>query len=246
MNSPANCSNRPFQDTEFNPPSLDRKGHPIDYEPPCLVSRIGLAAPPLKKMMKTYDAPTIITYQSSKHKAAQGITQKTVTGKRHHRTRPSSTQVNNPSSSQTDIQLLILFLHSYQPLRPNLLQVRNCCPRHLIQHQPNLHWLILKRNQFWLKQSMLRRQQKTRVLSFHPLMLARYFSQNFLFSFHPSLTIYHTRHSLRKHSCKGRSLAVYRLTVTLLMLTPRLSNLQSSKQLMVRKSYAQFIYMQQI
>ena len=135
MNSLANCSNRPFQDTKFDPPSLDRKGHPIDYQPPCPVSRIGSAAPPLKKLMKTHAAPTIMTYQSSKHKAVQGATQKVVTRKRLRRTRPSTAQVNNPSSYQTNIQLLIPFFHSYQPLRPNLLWVRNCYPTCLIQHQ---------------------------------------------------------------------------------------------------------------
>ena len=90
MNSPVNCSNRPFQDTEFDPPSLDRKGHPIDYQPPCPVSRIGSAAPPLKKLMKTHAAPTIVMYQSSKHKVVQGATQKAVTGKRLRRTRTSA------------------------------------------------------------------------------------------------------------------------------------------------------------
>ena len=107
MNSPTNCSNRPFQDIEFDPPSLDRKGHPIDYQPPCPVSRIGSAAPSLKKLMKTYAAPIIVTYQCSKRKAVQGTTQKAVTGKILRRTRPSAAQVNNPYSSQTDVQLLI-------------------------------------------------------------------------------------------------------------------------------------------
>ena len=107
MNFPANCSNRPFQDIEFDPPSLDRKGHPIDYQPPCLVSRIGSTAPSLKKLMKTHAARTIVTYQSSKNKAVRGATQKAITGKRLRRTRPSAAQVNNPYSFQTDVQLLI-------------------------------------------------------------------------------------------------------------------------------------------
>ena len=132
MNSPTNCSNQPFQDTEFDNPSLDRKGHPIDYQPPSLVSRIGSTAPSLKKLMKTHAAPTIVTYQSSKRKAAQGTTQKTTTGKRLHRTRPSAAQVNNPCSSRIDIQLLISFLHSYRVLRPNLLLVRYYHPKRLI------------------------------------------------------------------------------------------------------------------
>jgi len=68
MNSPTNCSNKLFQDTEFDPPSLDRKGHPIDYQPPCPVSRIGSTVPPLKKLMKTHAAPVIVTYQSTKHR----------------------------------------------------------------------------------------------------------------------------------------------------------------------------------
>jgi len=70
---------------------LDRKGHPIDYQPPCSVSRIGSTAPPLKKLMKTHAASTIVTYQSSKRKVAEGTTQKT--RKRLHRMRPSSIQV---------------------------------------------------------------------------------------------------------------------------------------------------------
>ena len=93
MNSPTNCSNRPFYDTEFNPPSLDKKGHSIDYQPPCLVSRIGSAAPPLKKLMKTHATSTIVMYQSLKCKAVQGTTQKTVTRQRLRRTRPSTAQV---------------------------------------------------------------------------------------------------------------------------------------------------------
>ena len=90
MNFPANCSNRPLQDTEFDPPSLDRKGHPIDYHPPCPASRMGSTTPTLKKLMKTQAAPIIVTYQSSKYKTTQGITQKTVTRKRLRRTRPSA------------------------------------------------------------------------------------------------------------------------------------------------------------
>ena len=69
--------------------------------------------------MKTQAASTIAMYQSPKRKAAQGTTQKTVTEKRLHRTRPSTAQVNNLSFPQNDIQLLIPFLHSYQPLHPN-------------------------------------------------------------------------------------------------------------------------------
>ena len=93
MNFPANCSNRPLQDTEFDPPSLDRKGHPIDYHPKCPALRMGSTAPPLKKLMKTQATSTIITYQSSKRKAAEGTTQKTIIGKRLRRTRPSTAQV---------------------------------------------------------------------------------------------------------------------------------------------------------
>ena len=33
----------PFQDAEFDPLSLDRKGHLIDYRPPCPVARLGSA-----------------------------------------------------------------------------------------------------------------------------------------------------------------------------------------------------------
>ena len=101
----ANRSNRSFQDVEFDPPSLDRKGRPIDYQPPCPVSRMGSAAPSLKKLMKTHATSTIVTYQPSKRKVAQGTTQKTTTRKRLHRMRPSVAQVNNSSSSRTDVHL---------------------------------------------------------------------------------------------------------------------------------------------
>ena len=70
---------------------------------------MGSAAPSLKKLMKTPAAPIIVTYQSSKRKVVQGATQKAVTRKRLRRTRPSTAQVNNPSSYQTNIQLLIPF-----------------------------------------------------------------------------------------------------------------------------------------
>jgi len=79
-----------LQDAEFNPPNVDRKGHAIEYYPPCPISRMGSTAPTLKKLMKTQAAPTIVTYQSSKRKAPQGITQKTTTRKRFRRTRPST------------------------------------------------------------------------------------------------------------------------------------------------------------
>ena len=61
-------------DTKFDPLSIDRKGQPIEYYPPCLASRMGSAAPILKKLMKTPAAPAILTYQSSKRKAARGVT----------------------------------------------------------------------------------------------------------------------------------------------------------------------------
>ena len=142
MNSSVNHPNRPFQDVEFDPPSLDRKGRPIDYQPPCPVSRMGSAAPSLKRLMKTLAAPIIVTYQSSKRKVVQGSTQKTTTRKRLCRTRPSAAQVNNSSPSQNDIHLLTLFLHSYRALHPNLLWVRNCYPRRSTQHQLNFHQLF--------------------------------------------------------------------------------------------------------
>jgi len=82
-----------LQDIEFDPPSMDRKGHPIEYYPPCLASRMGSIASTLKKLMKTLAAPTILTYQSSKCKATQGVTQKTTTGKRLRRTKSSIAQV---------------------------------------------------------------------------------------------------------------------------------------------------------
>ena len=150
-NSSANHLSRPFQNVEFDPPSLDRKGRPIDYQPPCPVLRMWSTAPSLKKLMKTHATSTIVMYQSSKRKAAQGITQKTTTRKRLCRTRPSAAQVNNSPSSQNDTPLLISFLHSYRALCPNLLWVRNCYPRRSTQHQLNLHRLTHERSRFWLK-----------------------------------------------------------------------------------------------
>jgi len=68
---------------------VDRKGHAIEYYPPCPTSRLGSTAPPLKKLMKTQVASTIVTYQSSKRKGAQG----TIIGKRLCRRKPSTAQV---------------------------------------------------------------------------------------------------------------------------------------------------------
>ena len=179
MNSHANCSNRPFQDTEFDPPSLDKEGRPIDYQPPCPVSRIGSAATPLKKLIKTQAAPTIIMYQSSKRKTAQGTTQKTIIGKRLYRMRPSAALVNNPSFPQNDIQLLILFLHSYQPLHPNQLWVRNYCPRHLIWHQLGLSSADPQEEPTLVETTDASKTTEDVSSSILPLVLPKYFSQNF-------------------------------------------------------------------
>ena len=149
-NSSFNHPNRPSQDVEFDPPSFNRKGRPIDYQPPCSVSRMGSAASSLKKLMKTHGPSTIVSYHSSKHKAAQGTTQKTTTRKRLHRTRPSAAQVNNSFPSQNDTQLLTPFLHSYQLLHPKRFWVRSCCPRRLVWHQLDLHQPIPKKSRFWL------------------------------------------------------------------------------------------------
>ena len=102
-NSLANCSNQSFQDIEFDPPSLDRRGNPIDYQPSCPVSRMGSTAPSLKELMRTPTAPTIVTRQSPKHKAVLGV--KATTRKRLRRTRPLAAQVNNSYFPQTDVQL---------------------------------------------------------------------------------------------------------------------------------------------
>ena len=74
VNSLANCPKRPFQDIDFDPPSLDRRGRSIDYQPPCPVSRMGSTAPFLKQLMRTHAAPTIMTCQSPKRKAILGAT----------------------------------------------------------------------------------------------------------------------------------------------------------------------------
>ena len=90
MNSSINRLNWPLSDVEFDPLNLDRKGRPIAYQPHCPVLRMGSAAPSLKRLLKTPAAPIIVTYQSSKRKVVQGATQKTTTGKRLCRTRPSA------------------------------------------------------------------------------------------------------------------------------------------------------------
>ena len=77
----------------------------MEHQPPCLVSRIGSTAISLKKLMQTHAAPMILTYQPPKRKVVQGATQKAIIGKRLRRKRPSAAQVNDPYSSQTDVQL---------------------------------------------------------------------------------------------------------------------------------------------
>ena len=110
----------PFRDAKFDPPSLDRKGRPINYQPPCPVTRLGSAAPSLKKLMKTHVAPMIMTCQSPKRKAVQGATQKATTGKRLRMTRPSAAQVNDPYFLELRFNFLTLFFRSYQTLRLKL------------------------------------------------------------------------------------------------------------------------------
>jgi len=143
--SSTNCSNRPFQDTKFDPLSLDRKGHLIDYRPPCPVARLGSAAPSLKKLMKTHVAPLIMTRQSPKRKAVQGATQKATTRKRLRRTRPSVAQVNDSHFPQTDVQFFIPFFLSCRASCLSPLLTWDSYLRHLIHHQPNLH---LRRSRF--------------------------------------------------------------------------------------------------
>ena len=58
---PTHLTETPLQDADFNPPNVDRKGHAIEYYPPCPISRLGSTAPTLKKLMKTQAAPTIVT-----------------------------------------------------------------------------------------------------------------------------------------------------------------------------------------
>ena len=60
---------------------MDRKGLAIEYYLLCPTLRLGSTAPPLKNLMKTHAASTIVTYQSSKCKAAKGTTHKTITRK---------------------------------------------------------------------------------------------------------------------------------------------------------------------
>jgi len=65
---------------------------------------MGSTAPSLKKLMRTHAAPMIVTCQSPKRKVVSRATQKATTGKRLHRTRPSTTQVNASHFPQTDVQ----------------------------------------------------------------------------------------------------------------------------------------------
>ena len=96
----------------------------------------------------------------SKAKAVQGATQKATTRKRLRRTRPSVAYVNDPYFLELRFNFLTLFFRSNQTLRLKLSSVRSCCLRRLIQHQSNLHRLILKRSQFWWKYPMLPQRQK--------------------------------------------------------------------------------------
>ncbi|XP_066333337.1 uncharacterized protein [Miscanthus floridulus] len=60
---------------------------------------MGSTAPTLKKLMKTLAASTILTYQSSKRKATQGVNQKPTTGKRLRRTKSSIAQAFESAST---------------------------------------------------------------------------------------------------------------------------------------------------
>ena len=103
MNPFVNHSDRSFQDVEFDPPRLDRRGRPVGYQPSCLVSRMGSAAPSLKRLMRTPVVSTIVTRHSPKRKASLGVTQKATTGKRLRRTRPSAVQVINSPFPRTGV-----------------------------------------------------------------------------------------------------------------------------------------------
>jgi len=91
----------------------------------------------------------------------------------------------------------------------------------------------------------------SRKFEFHLRCLPGYFSlTSFVPSFALHLTSCYARYFLRKHLCKIRSLTVRSmilsmLKVVLLPSTLRLLTPQSSKQLMVRELFAQFISLQQ-
>ena len=240
MNSPANCPNWPFQDIEFDPPSLDRKGHPIDYQPPCLVSRIGSTAPSLKKLMKTHAAPMIVTYQSSKRKAVQGTTQKAITGKRLRRTRPSAAQVNNPYSFQTDVQLLIPFfivINHCVPIYPG-------CGAAILGVWFSANWTFIG----WFSQGVdfsgnnqcSHNNKNYETFPFyHWCSLEHFLKSSWFYSISIlHLIPCHVRYFLRKHLCRSRSLTVSLLKTILPWLISKLLIPRFSTQVMVRKSYA--------
>jgi len=160
--------------------------------------------------------------------------------------RPSAAQVNNSFPSQNDIQLLIPFLHSYQPLHLNRFWVRSYCPRCSIWHQLDLHQPSPRRADFGWNNRCFQNDRKCEP--FHLILdAAEVFSQKFLilFNFILHLTSYHARYFLRKHLRKSRNLTVSSLKMILLSLIFKLSISQSSTQLMVRKSHAQVISLQQ-
>jgi hypothetical protein len=64
---------------------------------------MGLAAPSLKRLMRTPAVPTIVTRHSPKRKASLGVTQKATTRKRLRRTRPSAIQVINSPFPRTGV-----------------------------------------------------------------------------------------------------------------------------------------------
>ena len=194
------------------------RGRSIDYQPPCLVSRMGSTAPPLKKLMKTTAAPMIVTYQSSKRKVVQGVTQKATTGKRLRRTRPSAAQVNDPYFPRTDVQfsdpvlsqLLSIASQSALGAEP-LCQALDSTPIESLsadsQKEPisvgttdasttaeNVGFILDACGNFLIYS----------ILILHSISCyARYFS--------------------RKHSCKSRSLTISLLKIILLLLMSKLS-----------------------
>ena len=213
---------------------MDRKGHPIEYYPPCLDSRMGSTTPILKKLMKTPAAPAILTYQSSKRKVARGVTQKTTTRKRLCRTKPSAAQVNQLISLLT----LIFNFWSNSLLQPSSIAPQsilgaNYCPRHLNQHPPSSHRLFPLKSRLQLKQLMFLidfRWQKMSISLFHLLMLSRYpLKPPSFISFYSLLTIYLVRLFVKSYLHKNKGLIIHQLMIILLTLMPKLLILQLSK-----------------
>ena len=153
---------------------------------------MGSTAPTLKRLMKTQAAPIILTYQSSKCKATQGVTQKTITRKRLRRTRPSTAQVKQ----------FILFSKWYSISNSDsfLTVINHCIPicSGCWTVVPGV-WISttrpssadLPKELITIETTDASKTVEMRILPLHLLMLPRYLLKilDFSFNFHLSLSI---------------------------------------------------------